>query len=447
MSLKADAIHPPTKAQPKWLTQEKAAAWELFLQVPMPTAHDEAWRRTEIETLDFAKLRDPSEELQQGPQEDMPSWLLDGLQNFGCLTGALGIADSHLWLQPIGKDLAEQGVVFCDLRTACLEHADLLQKYFAPDSPTYASASLGSKFALLNRAMFNFGVFLHVPSNVAVEHPFLACLAVTEPTGFMSLPRTFVVSGANSRAQFVQAFLTKSVTENKRTLSWSLSDALTEIYVGAGAKLDYVELQAFDQSTFACGETHSAIAADGEFSALTVALGGGQVKSDIITRLQGRGATSEITGLVIGDFSERFSFNTVQEHNAPDGRSEIDFRVALKGASSSIYQGDIRVAKSAQRTDAFQSNKNLLLGADARADSIPRLEILTDEVKCSHGATVGPIDREQVFYLMSRGLALKEAEELIVSGFFRQVIEECPIQGVGEWISDLVSAKISGNQG
>jgi Fe-S cluster assembly protein SufD len=444
---------PPDAGEPKWLKQERVSAWELYLRTPMPTGHDEDWRRTAIDSLDLSTLRKPSSHLERVEQADMPDWLLHGLENFGALSGALGISGSKLWVQPVPEALRRQGVVFCDLKTAWARHGDLVQKYFASDSPNGASATFQNKFALFNRALFNRSMFLYVPENVTVEHPFFGFVAAEEEAGFTSVPRILVVAAPHSKVQFVQAFLSHSgVKEIKQKRiaeqnhPWSLSNALIEIYIGEGASLDYVEVQSFDENTFAIGETHSVISRDGKFSALTVALGGGQVKSEIITSLQERGAASKITGLVLGDRSERFSFNTVQEHNAPDGVSDINFRVALKGAASSIYQGIIKVAKIAQRTDAFQTNKNLLLGAEARADSIPRLEILADDVKCSHGATVGPVDKEQVFYLMSRGLDYSEAEELVVNGFFVTVIEACPVHGVSDWIGELVRDKIASNR-
>jgi len=436
----------PAGGEPKWLKHDRSAAWELYLHAPMPTKKDEDWRQTEIDTLKLEPLRPAQTVFQPGKLEDMPEWFLQGLKNFDKLSGVVALSGSNYWVQPLADELKKQGVVFCDLKTACEQHSDLVSKYFTADLPRYLSASLQSKFALLNRSTFNCGLFLYIPENVVVEKPFIGLVSVDEAIGYTNAPRIFVAAGANSKAQFVQAFLSNSQESETSKSSWSLSNSLIEIYVGDGASLDYVEVQCFDEKTFAIGETHSAIAKDGQFSALTVALGGGQVKSDIITTLQGRGAASKVLGVVLGDKAERFSFNTIQDHDATDARSDINFRVALKGASQSIYQGSIRVAKTAQRTDAFQSNKNLLLGAEARADSIPRLEILADDVKCSHGATVGPVDREQIFYLMSRGLSAHEAEELVVNGFFRKVIEECPVAGVSDWIGNLVGDKISGSK-
>jgi Fe-S cluster assembly protein SufD len=427
--------------EPKWLQKERSSAWELYLQTPTPTLRDEEWRRTDIELLSLAQLTTVELATERGDQSSMPNWFLSGLKNFENESGVVAINGKSVWTKEISSELRDKGVVFCDLKTAFAQHSDLVRKNFASDSPTYCSSSLKSKFALMNQAVFNGGFFLYVPENVVVDLPFVALVAVTESGSTVSVPRIFVACGANSKVSLVQAFLHQHSGELSDA-PLSLSNALIEMRVGENAQMNYVEVQNFQSNVFAVSETHSAVARNGRFASLTIALGGSQIKSDIITTLQDRGASSEVLGVVLGDDKEKFNFNTVQEHNAPDTTSDINFRVALKGASSSVYQGIIRVAKTAQRTNAYQSNKNLLLGEEARADSIPKLEILTDDVKCSHGATVGPIDKEQLFYLMSRGLDRKESEELVVGGFFRQVVEACPIKGVHEWILDLVGEKI-----
>jgi len=432
--------------EPKWLQKERSAAWELYLQTSMPTVRDEEWRRTDIDSLTLSQLTTVELGSEKGSQSDMPDWFSFGLKHFENAAGVVAVHGNRVWTKELSAELREKGVIFCDLQTAFANYSELIQKKFASDSPTYCSSSLKSKFALMNQALFNGGFFLYVPQNVVVDVPFVALVSVDESGETASIPRIFVSCGANSKASLVQAFLHQrsdhKIADNALYDALSLSNALIEMSVGENAKLDYVEVQNFHSNVFAVSETHTAVARNGRFASLTIALGGSQIKSDIITTLQDRGASSEVLGVVLGDDSEKFNFNTVQEHNAADTKSDINFRVALKGQSSSVYQGIIRVAKVAQRTDAYQSNKNLLLGEKARADSIPKLEILTDDVKCSHGATVGPIDKEQLFYLMSRGLDRKESEELVVGGFFRQVVEACGIKGVPEWIGDLVGEKI-----
>jgi Fe-S cluster assembly protein SufD len=205
-------------------------------------------------------------------------------------------------------------------------------------------------------------------------------------------------------------------------------------------------MQKHENTVFAITRCNNEIHKDAKLNSLTVGLSGMQLKSDIRTNLCGAGSSSDVLGIVFGDQKESFSFNTIQDHNAQSTRSNINFKVVLKDQATSIYQGIIKVSPAGQKTDAFQSNKNLLLGTQAKADSIPKLEILADDVKCSHGATVGPVDREQIFYLMSRGLPAKEAEELIVGGFVRQVLESCEVPGAADWIESLISEKIHGHE-
>lgn len=252
-----------------------------------------------------------------------------------------------------------------------------------------------------------------------------------------------VVAEANSHVTVVSAFAnTDAEATDKSVTGTTLSNSFFEITVGQGAKVTVMAVDKLSNAVFAVSRVRTHIHKDGVFNLTTAGLGGKQIKSDIETIMVEPGSHSDIRGVVLGDGSEHFSYNTIQEHTCPDTTSNINFRVALKDTSSSVYQGIVKVDKIAQRTNAFQSNKNLLLGTEARADSIPRLEILADDVKCSHGATVGPVDKEQLFYLNCRGLNLKEAEELIVRGFFVQILDDIEIKGAADWVGDLVADKI-----
>jgi Fe-S cluster assembly protein SufD len=431
------------QSEPGWLKQERVSAWELYLQMPMPTGRDEDWRRTEIDSLNLSQLKTLEFGHAATETPDVHDWFKSALTNIENPSAVLALLGQHLWQTPLPAHLLEKGVIFCDLIVALEKYPELVRKYLASDIPSDVAERLDSKFGLMNKCMFNGGLFLYIPKGVEVERPFIALTSFVNDQPLASFPRLVAVAEPGSKAQLVHAFAsrTKLGISSKDRLP-ALVNSLVEIHVADSAKFDYVEIQNFDEKVFSVNETHNVIGKDAQFYSLTVGMGGFQLKSDIKTVLQERGAFSDIQGLVLGDGKEHFSFNTIQEHNSPDTRSNINFKVALKGEASSIYQGIIRVAKIAQRTDAYQSNKNLLLGANAHAESIPKLEILADDVKCSHGATVGPVDREQIFYLMSRGLSADEAEELVVLGFFKQVLEACPIDGVTEWIGDLVATKI-----
>ncbi len=424
--------------EPSWLKELRVSSWEAYLQTPMPTGRDEDWRKTEIDNLDLSALNAIDLSTKNDVKAKLPDWFDTALTFFDNHSGVVAEVGHSSIPAQLSADLVSQGVIFCSIKQALHDHAELIRPYLS-------KIESDQKFVLMNKALFNSGTFLYVPANVEIEGPFVSLTHFTSsngsPNGVAIFPRLIAVLGKHSKASLVNVLSSEQGKETKTTLR-SLANALVEVHVDAGAKFEYLELQKFDANVFAITRTHNQVEQDASIKSLTVAIGGSQLKGDIATVLNAHGASSDLQGIVLGDTDEHYSFNTIQKHNAPNTTSNINFRVALKGNAQSIYQGIIEVAKVAQKTAAFQSNKNLLLGSQARADSIPKLEILADDVKCSHGATVGPVDREQIFYLMSRGLAAPEAEELIVTGFFRQILEACTIGRAKEWVYDVLAEKI-----
>ena len=434
--------------EPDWLKDLRFKAWEAYFRLPMPTNRDEDWRTTQVETLDLSALQ--AADISNGNAAEAPAWLHSLSAALGAKAGIVCEGIANVSVEP-SAELKKNGVIFCSLKHALQNHADLIAPFIEGREST---ASL-DKFSLMNDALFNAGAFLYVPANVEVAETFLAInnipLASKEgEKGLAVFPRLIVVLEKHAQATLVNISSSGRSTSTSGAAAHgphaiSLCNAAIEVYLRDGSHLKYLELQNHDDKMFAVTRCNNEIGREGHLSSLTVGFRGMQLKSDIRTNLKGAGSGSDILGIVFGDKKECFSFNTIQDHNAQSTRSNINFKVVLKDEAQSIYQGIIRVDKSAQKTDAFQSNKNLLLGAQAKADSIPKLEILADDVKCSHGATVGPVDREQVFYLMSRGLPAAEAEELIVGGFVRQVLESCEITGAADWIESLISTKIHGS--
>jgi Fe-S cluster assembly protein SufD len=452
--------------EPDWLKDLRFKAWEAYFRLPMPTNRDEDWRTTQIESLDLTDLQ--AVDLSNGASaKNAPSWLSAALAGFGQTAGIVSEGISGMTVA-ISDDLKKKGVVFCSIKDAVQNETKLLTPYIEGREST---ASL-DKFGLMNDALFNAGAFLYVPANVEIDETFVAVNNVSLGSrqashaagekGSAIFPRLIVVLGKHARANLVHVMSSDSTESTAETseaagqaksgaaknspLSTSLVNASIEIYLQDGANLKYVEMQKHENSVFAITRCNNEIHKDAKLNSLTVGLSGMQLKSDIRTNLCGAGASSDVLGIVFGDQRECFSFNTIQDHNAHSTRSNINFKVVLKDHATSIYQGIIKVSHEGQKTDAFQSNKNLLLGTNAKADSIPKLEILADDVKCSHGATVGPVDREQIFYLMSRGLPAREAEELIVGGFVRQVLESCEVPGAADWVESLISEKIHGQE-
>jgi Fe-S cluster assembly protein SufD len=441
--------------EPSWLKDLRLKAWEAYLKSPMPTGRDEDWRTTQIDRLNLCDLQ--AVDISSGQSSKLPTadWLKTAIHSFADRAGVVGEGASDFAQAPT-ENLIKQGVIFCSMQEALQKHASLLKPLLEENENR-----VHDKFAAMNEALFNAGAFLYVPQNTKIDQTFVVVNNLsrkfdtqakfdtvgsnpTHVTGAAIFPRLVVVLETASQANLVNIMTSSNLREEAVPVdnAISLCNASIEVYLRDGARLNYLELQKFDEGMFAVTRCRNVLGRDANLFSLTVGLSGYQLKSDITTDLVGTGANSDVLGIIFGDKNECFSFNTIQDHDAPSCRSNINFKVVLKDQASSIYQGIIKVAKVAQKTDAFQSNKNLLLGTQAKADSIPKLEILADDVKCSHGATVGPVDREQVFYLMSRGLTSQEAEELIVGGFVRQVLESCPIAGAIEWIDGLMADKI-----
>lgn len=433
-------------AEPQWLAEARMGAWETYLQTPMPTRLDAEWRRTDLSGLDLTRLRafDLGRAKRVDKQPAAPDWFARANERLGKTAAVLFQTTKNGGYLELPEELSKKGVVFCDLATAVEQHADKVRPHLL------RATSEDGKFGLLAKALFNCGAFLYLPRNVVIDEPFVFGLGFSANhdggLGGAIFPRVVVHAESNSKANLI--FMTgpetdaDAMTASSKPLS--LACGLADMHIGPGAQVCYLESQGYAADVFFVEKVRSYVARDASFNSLSVATGGRQTKADIETYLQDRGAVSCVLGAVCGQGHEHFNYNTVQEHNAPDTRSDINFRVALQDSSSSVYQGIIRVAKEAQKTDAFQSNKNLLLGADSRADSVPKLEILADDVKCSHGATVGPIDRDQIFYLQSRGLPQSQAEELIVKGFFRKVLAQFPMANAIEWVNEVVARKFGG---
>jgi Fe-S cluster assembly protein SufD len=412
----------------------------------MPSGREEQWRRTDLGILDLSTLKAADLErarLIGGADRlpPLPEWCQKAVDGFGEPAGVLFQTTKNGGYLKLDSALASKGVIFCDLATAIEKYPQQVQPYLAG-----SKAAEPGKFNLMTRALFNCGAFLYVPKDVVIEAPFLVGIEFSASQGSeyggAIFPRLIVVAEDNSKVNLVYLLGSDDGHKSGTNSRVSLASSVGQAFVKSGARLTYLEVQHFDDDVFFIQDFASEVGRDAVFTSLSVGLGGKQTKSDITTCLKAPGAKSDVLGAVLGSGHEKFNFNTIQDHDAPDTNSNINFRVALKDSSESVYQGIIRVDKQAQRTDAYQSNKNLLLGGDAKADSVPKLEILADDVKCSHGATVGPVDKEQLFYLGSRCLPPAQAEELIVLGFFRKVLEQFSMPGASEWLYELLAGKV-----
>jgi Fe-S cluster assembly protein SufD len=310
-------------------------------------------------------------------------------------------------------------------------HAELLQKHLA----TEAVPPEAGKMEALNGALWTDGILLYVPAGVRLDLPVRVTRWVSQE-GVALFSRTLIVAEAGSRVSFVDEILSEDM--EKQTL---VSNAV-EVLAQDGAQVQYVSLQRLGHGAFYQSSQRTLAQRDSTLDTLNVSMGASVSRVDLNAQLLGPGANSDMLGLYFGDDSQHFDHNTRQDHLAPNTSSDLLYKGALDAASRAVFRGIIKVHPQAQKTDAYQTNRNLLLSDDARADSLPNLEIQADDVKCSHGATVGQLDEESRFYLMSRGLSREQAERLVVMGFLGEVLSRLPLGGVVEKVTNVIEAKL-----
>ncbi len=389
-------------------------AWEVFQTLPFPTPEDEAWRRTNISNLALDQLLLPDPNTTGGK---IPGELFQPMAG-DYHSGQILLSNART-SSSLDSDLFEKGVIFTDLQNAQYAHPELLEKILN-NTQTWRA----EKFAAMAAAFGKNGILLYIPKGIQVEKPFHS-LIWTTGSGLLNANQIFVWLEEGASATYVH-----ETSSSEMTGVQNLHAGLMEIHVCAGARLNFVELQSYGQSEWNFNHENVVVESDGEVDWVFGSLGSHLTKNFSDLNLVGRGSKGKMSGFYFTNGKQHLDHDTQQNHLAPDTTSDLLFKGALLGESRSVWQGMIYVAENAARTDGYQANRNLVLSEKARADSIPGLEILTDDVRCSHGATVGKIDADQVFYLESRGIPRKEAEKLIVEGFFDPIMQRIPFNGV-----------------
>jgi Fe-S cluster assembly protein SufD len=292
-----------------------------------------------------------------------------------------------------------------------------------------------SKFAALHGAFWDNGPFLYVPRGVAIEVP-LRVVISADTAGRASLPHSLIILAPGSQATFVEEVIS---TDEKQQ---GFSSRVTELFLGPDAHLDYANVQHWGRSVFDFHTERALLEKDSTLVLHSIEMGSQLSKGRVETIMRGPGTNARLIGLYFGDGRQHLDRYTLQDHQAPNATSDLLFKGVLTDQARSVYSGLIRVHPHAQKTDAYQQNRNLLLSRTARADSIPNLEIGANDVRCTHGATVGKVDEEELFYIMCRGLTREEATRLIVEGFVDPQIEELPIAGLRESLRREIGARV-----
>ena len=356
------------------------AAWE---RLPLPDTTEEHWRFTDLRGFD-------PESFATGREAVSDTGTMLDLDVAGYVTVTEG-----------GIDISQapDGVTFEPLTE--------------DNERLYSLVGWDEKFAAHNAAMWKNGLLVVVPKGVQLEKPLYVRIAVTGQTFW----RLVVVAEEGSRASLIEEYASPAPD------TAAYSNAVTELFVEQGAKLEYVSLQNLSTETWHFASHHARVERDGELDWVAGGFGSKKGKTRIQNDLNGAGATSRVTGAYFADGDQHLDYDTFQEHIAPNCESDFAFKGALRDNATAVWRGMIRVEPDAQKTNAYQECRNLMLSKTAHAVPIPGLEILANDVRCTHGATVSRVDREQLFYLMSRGLSRTEAERLIVRGFFQDVLD------------------------
>ena len=385
------------RGEPRWLRQRREEAFVSFQQLPAPSRTDEEWRRTDVSKLDpnqYSRL-----EHLDGQKLVLPSSL-------------------------------PKGVILMPLRQAAAEHPDLVEPRLF--SLVHANRD---RFAALHAAFFTGGTFLYVPDGVVIDQPVIG-QHFSHEAGTSVLPHTLIVAGKNSKFDYLDEYIAEKDDES------GYRSGSTEIFAGEGSTVGYVAVQKWGRNVWHFSDQRAELGKNAKLRLFNVTLGAKFSKTRVEASLAGEGADAELKALYFASGEQFFDFHTLQDHRVGNTRSDLLFKGALQDVSRTVYAGLIRIEKHAARSDAYQANRNLVLSDKAKATSIPMLEIDNNDVRCTHGATVGPVDPEHLFYLRSRGIPESTAKRMLIQGFFGDVLDRIPFAHARAVVESELEARI-----
>lgn len=422
-------IRPPIQTdQPAWFQERQFRAWENFESLPLPHRKDQAWRFTTLGKLDLSKYT-RAKPLASADAEALVARSAGNPRVAGTMVFA---NDKLVHRQLLHAELNAKGVVFAPLEQDLSVHAAIMQRYFMANAATLGSR----KFAELHQAHIRSGCFIYVPKNVKVELP-LEVFHWISGDGAAIFPHTLLIAEEGSSVTLVDYL--ESADRRQPGFTCGVSD----LHVGRGAKVTYLAAQNWGEEVASIKINTTAVERDGHVTSLHLNLGGRYSRLESLNRLDGPGARSDMLSATVATGAQEFDQRTLQDHLAAHTFSDLLYKNSLSDKSKTIFSGLIRVAPAAQFTDAYQKVRNLMLSDDAEADSMPGLEILADEVRCTHGATSGHVDDAELFYLESRGIPRLKAQQLITQGFLTEILERLGNEHVTHKLATLLADKFA----
>jgi Fe-S cluster assembly protein SufD len=417
-----------TNNEPQWLRDARQKAWGIYEETPMPHMEEE-WRRTDYRSINWEDA-DVLISANGATEEVVPAKnrapLVGDTQG-----GLLIFVDGKVVHHEVADELTKQGIIFTDLNTAVQKHSDLIQANLGK-----AVQPEHGKFAALHAALWTNGVFVYVPKGKVTEFPMHVIVYNTKAGA--SLLHNLVVIEENAQGTVQVDYASKDGEKHSAYFGG------TELIVGDAANLRYVSLQEWNRDTYEFSHQRAVVGQDANLDWILGTMGGRLIKAFIEVDIVGKGSTARVSGFFFADKNQFFDLDTQQNHNAPLTNSDLLFKGAAKDQSRTLWQGMIKSLPKMQKIDGYQVCRNLVISNDARMDGIPGLEIEADDVMCSHAATFGTLEEQPIFYLMSRGIERPEAQLMLISGFFDELLQRIPFEKVRERLVEEIEAKIMG---
>jgi Fe-S cluster assembly protein SufD len=414
-------------AAPQWIHNVRRDAIKNFSQLGFPTTRNEEWKYTNVSPLVKTELRFPEKQASRVKKENVLFNDLSDDQPWHRIVCVNGYVKDDLSAQAI----LPNGVRFGSLAKALATESELVQKHLAH----YAQYDLNA-FTALSTAFIEDGIFLYVPDGVVIEQPIhLAFISESPNGGTISHPRNLIVLGKNSQATIVETYQSLSSKNNDTYFT----NAVTEIVLGEDAILEHSRVDKESSNAFHISTTRVAQSANSRYGCTSVMAGGKLTRNNHEIVLQGEHAECRLDGLYLARGAQHIDNHTMVDHRVPNCASREYYKGIMDGESRAVFNGKVFVRQDAQKTDAQQTNKNLLLSDNAVVDTKPQLEIYADDVKCTHGATVGQLDEDSIFYLRARGIGTETARRMLTYGFATEIIETIALESVRQYLENSLS--------
>lgn len=410
----------------EWLREKQTAAWKSFLDAAMPSRMDERWRFAKLDRIRNFQRFQPVQ-----PKCSEKHAAVERSMRIGNTSGRLVFVDDGLaQADGLSDELVGKGVIFTTLADAMVRYPDLVKKYFMQQSPELGS----EKFEALHVALLQNGTFLYVPEGVEIEKPFVVYNWAETAQG-ATFPHTLFIAEQGAKATLIE--FQDSLSEDLD----HLVIANAHLYAGDHAKPSHTIIQNWSPKCLSFQLNTSTAQANTIAKSILINVGSAQARQEIHGRIFGSESNVELYSLNVTGDEQEVDQRTLQTHIAPNSRSDLLYKNALMNQSRTIFSGLIIVEENAQQTDAYQTNNNLMLSEDAESNSLPGLEIKANDVKCSHGATSGRIDESELFYFQARGIPRSKAQELMVFGYFEEIVEKLDDKEVADYVRELVQGK------